>query len=73
MGASQSKFPPTFYLLKPQIGCNSTGWKEALARIYIQSNQAFDHFGSGVLSPMRSLTLATSLGQLTSAMVFAFK
>jgi len=73
MGASQSKFSPTFYLLNPRIGCDSTSWEEALVRIYIQSNQAFDHFVSGVLSPMRSLTLATSLGQLTSAMVFAFK
>jgi hypothetical protein len=75
MGASQPKFSPIFYLLKHRVVCNSTGWQEALARIYIQVNKAFNDLVSCILSPMRmrSLTSATSLGQLTSAMVFAFK
>lgn len=73
MGASQSKFSPTFCLLKHRIGCNSTDWQEALAKIPIQVDKAFDHLFSGVLYPMRSLTSATSLGQLTSGIVFAFK
>jgi hypothetical protein len=73
MGASQPKFSPSFYLLKYRIACNRTGLQKALARIYIQVNEAFNNLVSCVLSPMRALTSATSLDQLNPAVVFTFK
>lgn len=73
MGASQPKYSPAFYLLKCQTVSDSAGWQKALARIYIQVNNAFNNLVSCVLSPMRSLTSAISLAQLASARAFVIE